>query len=107
MIGVGRGQELILADVDKLVGELVRAKLASHGHVVGVVTNDADALKAIWAKRPQLVILDCNMPEVSGIGLLRELKKAPELYEIPVLMLTGRGDRRTKISRCTKAPTII
>ena len=84
---------IILADDDELIGELVRSTLGSAGYVVGVVANGADALRAIRAKRPQLVILDCNMPELSGISVLRELRKAPELYQIPVLMLTGRRAR--------------
>ena len=81
---------IILADDDELIGGIVREKLASRGHIVGVVTNGADALKAVWAKRPQLVILDCNMPEPSGINVLREIRKSLDLYETPVLMLTGR-----------------
>jgi DNA-binding response OmpR family regulator len=37
-----------------------------------------------------LVILDCNMPELSGVNVVRELRKSMDFAELPVLMLTGR-----------------
>lgn len=84
---------IIMADDDEIVGELVCDALIASGHGVGLLTNGADALRTIKAKRPDLVILDCNMPEMSGILVLREMRNSPELCEIPVLMLTGRSGK--------------
>lgn len=81
---------IILADDDELVTEIASAALRGAGHVVGVVHNGGDAWKAIVAKRPDLVILDCNMPEASGLLVLREMRNRMDLADTPVMILTGR-----------------
>lgn len=85
---------IIIADDDDIVSELLRDTLTDAGHIVGVLANGADALKAVRIKKPDLVILDCNMPEMSGLLVLREIRTAPALYATPVLVLTGRQSPR-------------
>ncbi|MBC2777504.1 response regulator [Parasphingopyxis marina] len=81
---------IIYAEDDDLIVDIVRDVLQKDGHVVGVVTDGESALKAIRLKRPDLVILDCNMPEMTGIEVLSRMRVDPALCDIPVLMLTGR-----------------
>jgi DNA-binding response OmpR family regulator len=85
---------IILADDDEIVGEVARDALIDAGHAVGVLSDGKEALRTIRAKRPDLVILDCNMPEMGGILVLREMRNAPELCDIPVLILTGRQSQQ-------------
>jgi DNA-binding response OmpR family regulator len=85
---------IIIAEDDDLVRDIVRGALAKEGHVVGAVDNGADALRAIQLKQPDLVILDCMMPEMNGLIVLREIRTSPTLYDIPVLILTGRQGAR-------------
>lgn len=85
---------IIIAEDDEIVSEVVREALTKAGHVVGVVDNGADAVKAIKVKQPDLVILDCNMPELSGLMVLREIRTALAVYDTPVLVLTGRQSAR-------------
>jgi DNA-binding response OmpR family regulator len=81
---------IIIADDDPLVGEIARDALIAAGHGAGLVPNGADALAVIKARRPDLVILDCNMPEVSGVNVVRELRKLIDFCDLPILMLTAR-----------------
>ncbi|MBW6531508.1 response regulator transcription factor [Sphingomonas citri] len=81
---------IIVADDDDIWGELVCDALRAAGHTAGALTDSRDALRAIKARRPDLVVLDCSMPELSGVLLLQELRKSPQLFDLPVLMLTGR-----------------
>ena len=81
---------IIIADDDELVTDIAREALQEAGHTVGVVANGADAWQAILQKRPDLVILDCNMPEAGGILVLRQMRNRIDLASMPVLMLTGR-----------------
>ena len=81
---------IIYAEDDELMGEIVRSTLAKDGHVVGVVADGNAALRAIALKMPDLVILDCSMPKLSGIQVLERMRLNQALYDMPVLMLTGR-----------------
>ena len=81
---------IILADDDEIVAELVSEALIGAGHAVGWLIDGKSALDLIRRRPPDLVILDCNMPEMSGIQVLREMRQSPKLCDLPVLMLTGR-----------------
>lgn len=81
---------IILADDDELVATLVYDAFIAAGHAVGWLKDGRSALNIVKQRRPDLLILDCNMPEMSGILVLRELRKSSELFDLPVLMLTGR-----------------
>jgi DNA-binding response OmpR family regulator len=85
---------IIMAEDDEIVSQVAHDALTQAGHVVGIVDNGADALRAIQLKKPDLVILDCNMPELNGILVLREMRKSMDLYTTPVLVLTGRASSR-------------
>lgn len=85
---------IILAEDDEIVAELVRDVLMGAGHGVGVLPTGAQALAVIRSRMPDLVILDCNMPEMSGLLVLREMRNSPKLAGIPVLMLTGRRSEK-------------
>ena len=91
---------IIIADDDDLVSEIARDALIAAGHGVGLLNNGADALATIRYKKPDVVILDCNMPELSGLLVLREMRNRLELCQIPVLILTGRqSDRDVELAR--------
>jgi len=56
--------------------------------------------EGIGAGRTNPVILDCNMPELSGVLLVQELRKSSDYADLPVTMLTGRrGDRDEDLAR--------
>lgn len=85
---------IIYAEDDEIMGQVVRETLAEAGHVVGVVEDGMSALKAINLKMPELVILDCTIPEMSGIEVLRAIRLSHQFYHTPVLMLTARNSDR-------------
>lgn len=85
---------IIMAEDDEIVGEVASEALIGAGHAVGLLNNGADALRVIRQRRPDLVILDCNMPEISGVLVLRKMRDMPELADMPVMMLTGRQSAR-------------
>lgn len=91
---------IVLADDDELVAGIVQDVLGAAGHAVGWLANGKAALDLVRRRPPHLLILDCNMPELSGIQLLRILRGSPALYELPVLMLTARqSDEDERIAR--------
>lgn len=81
---------IIYAEDDELVAELVQATLIDAGHAVGVVKNGREALAVVQQRRPDLLILDISMPEMTGSQVLDQVRLDPRLYDLPVLMLTAR-----------------
>ena len=91
---------IIIADDDEIVGEIARDALIAAGHGAGLVLDGDNALKIIKARKPDLVILDCNMPGLAGVLLVQELRKSQEFANLPVMMLTGRqGQRDEELAR--------
>lgn len=91
---------IIIADDDEIVGELVCNALIDAGHSAGLLTNGRDALRFIRARAPDLAILDCNMPELGGLIVLRAMRQSPAQCHTPVMILTGRcGDKDVELAR--------
>lgn len=81
---------IIIADDDELTLDLVSAALEGRGHIVGRLTDGSRVKAVVELKRPDLVILDCLMPEVGGMDALRAIRTSATPHT-PVLMLTARG----------------
>lgn len=87
---------IIYAEDDPIVGKLVLDTLMDEGHAIGIVEDGKTALAVIKNKIPDLIILDCSMPEMGGVEVLRKIRLSLELCHIPVLMLTGRSGETDK-----------
>lgn len=81
---------ILIADDDDLVVDLARAALEERGHIVGALPNGSKVNAVVRLKEPDLVILDCAMPELSGIEALRQLRTSQCGCSTPILMLTAR-----------------
>ena len=69
--------------------------LAAHGHEPEAVTDSRNALDAARAFDPDLVITDIQLPHVSGLDLIRLIRKDEELAKVPIMAVTAysaRGD---------------
>ena len=82
--------EILVADDDPILVEILKFRLEGAGHSVTVASNGEEALAAVREKRPDLIVLDSMMPVLSGPEVLAELKADAELSSIPVVMLTAR-----------------
>lgn len=85
---------IVLADDDEMVRDIVSSVLGDHGHIVGAVENGAEAVRVAAFKQPELLILDCAMPVMSGVEALRQIRSSPLTGSMPVLMLTARESER-------------
>jgi DNA-binding response OmpR family regulator len=79
---------IIIVEDDINLANIYKQKLAEGGHAVTVVP-DSEAVKQILATKPNLVLLDILMPNVSGLDILREVKADPMGSAIPVILLTN------------------
>jgi len=80
---------IMIVDDDEIVAELASEVLIADGHACGWVTDAAAAEKLLSWRRPDLMLLDDNMPGESGTTLLRRLRLSPEFYDLPVIMFTA------------------
>ena len=86
------GRVLLIEDEPNII-EAIRFILSRDGWRVDTHSDGATALDAIGKRRPDVVILDVMLPNRSGFDILRDLRDDPETQDLPVLMLTARGQR--------------
>lgn len=81
---------VLVCDDEEPLRALVRASLAGEGYEVAEAADGDEALALARRRRPDLILLDMMMPRRSGVDVLAELKRDPELAGTPVVMLTAR-----------------
>lgn len=85
---------ILIADDDELIAEIASQVLIDAGHACGWVTNADDVWTLLRRRRPDLLLLDHDMPGTSGITLLRKLRQSEQFYDLPVVMFTAmRGEQ--------------
>lgn len=79
---------------------LIRRVLMADGYAVIEATNANDAIKMIETEKPDLILMDINMPEVDGYTLTARIKSTPGMSTIPIVAVTAnvmRGDREKSL----------
>jgi pilus assembly protein CpaE len=84
------GERILFVDDEEQIRKLLSTWLARHGYEVTVARDGWEALKAIRAKAPDLVITDVNMPNMNGLELTRRMRADHRTARIPVIMLSAR-----------------
>ncbi len=90
--------KVLIVDDEPPIREMVRMALELEGYQCYEAGSANEALPIIVDERPDLVILDWMMPEVSGLELLRRVKRDEQINEIPVIMLTAKTDEQNTVS---------
>ena len=85
---------MLVIDDDGDIRNLVRTLLERTGATVRDAPNGKEGLREFHAWRPDLVVLDVNMPELDGWNVLERIR---DMSEVPVLMLTARGDELERV----------
>ncbi|MDI9887217.1 response regulator transcription factor [Streptomyces sp. HNM0645] len=90
------GGRILVVDDEPAVRDALQRSLAFEGYATEVAVDGADALAKVESYRPDLVVLDIQMPRMDGLTAARRLRSAGST--LPILMLTARdtvGDRVT------------
>ena len=88
---------ILLVEDEKSIITLIKYNLEKEGFKVFCSETGEDAFKVIKEKTPDLVILDWMLPDTSGIDVCRKIKIDKKLKNIPVLILTAKGEPDDKI----------
>jgi DNA-binding response OmpR family regulator len=85
---------ILVVDDDDDIRVLVRTLLERTGATVHDAANGREGLREFHAWRPDLVVLDVNMPELDGWGVLERIR---DMSDVPVIMLTARSDELERV----------
>ncbi len=79
------------------LADLVALNLREAGHDVSIAYNGANALAEVSRRRPDLILLDVMLPDISGFEVCRRLRRSSETSRIPVIMLTAKAEEVDRI----------
>ena len=83
---------ILIADDDPMILRLLEASLRATDHEITTMADGREVLEALGKTRPDIVILDSMMPDVSGLEVLQSLKADDASKEIPVILMTARAE---------------
>jgi len=86
---------ILIVDDDKDMGLILKGVLSQEGYQVQIALTGKKALSMVKDKPPHLAILDLVLPDIDGIGLLKEMRKIDK--NLPVIMLTGHETVRSAV----------
>ncbi|MBK5230058.1 MAG: response regulator transcription factor [Thermoleophilia bacterium] len=88
-------ERILIIDDEPSVHEIVRAYLERDGFIVYGATNGDDGLELVATKRPDLVVLDLMLPDVSGEQICHQLR---DRSDVAILMLTAKSSEEERVA---------
>ncbi|MBU1202880.1 response regulator [Patescibacteria group bacterium] len=92
-------KKVLIVEDDEFLLQMYATKLDLEGFKVLEATNGLQGLKVAQREKPSLILLDLNLPELSGFEVLSQLKRDDETKNIRVLILTNYS-QKDNIDRC-------
>ncbi len=86
-----------MVDDEKNIVELVKYNLEREGYEVLAAYDGLEAIKTALAHKPDLIVLDIMLPLLDGLEVCRKLRQHEETRNIPVIMLSARGEELDRI----------
>ena len=93
-----RRAKILLIDDDPDFVEATKAVLESRPYEVIAALGGEEGLKKAREEKPDLVLLDIIMPDIDGFQVCQQLKKDPQLSQIPVIMITSFSEKYRETS---------
>ncbi|MGL4730462.1 MAG: response regulator transcription factor [Clostridium sp.] len=90
-------KRILVVDDEEHIVELIKFNLEKEGCNVTTANNGTEALKIAKEKQPDLILLDLMLPGIDGLEVCRRVRKDGEISEIPIIMITAKGEEIDKI----------
>ena len=88
---------VLVVEDERDIAALVSYHLTREGYRVRTAEGGTEALDVVAADRPDLVLLDLMLPGFSGYDVLADLRRRPELAEVPIIVLSARRDEADRV----------
>jgi two-component system phosphate regulon response regulator PhoB len=88
---------ILVVDDEPDISALLAYHLARESYRVRTANSGSEAMRAIAAESPDLIILDLMLPGVSGMEVLGEIRRRPELEHVAVILLTARREEQDRL----------
>jgi two-component system phosphate regulon response regulator PhoB len=92
------GKQILLVEDEKPIRDMIAFGLRRAGFEVAEAEDCAQARAKIADNRPDLLLVDWMLPDMSGLELTRQLKRDKDTQEVPIIMLTARADESDKVT---------
>ncbi len=86
---------ILVVDDEPQIRRVLRSTLSTRGYVITEAKTGEEALETLRKDRPDLILLDVNMPGMGGIETCREIRRG---FDAPIIMLTVRNAERDKVA---------
>jgi CheY-like chemotaxis protein len=98
-------KKILLIEDEEIMIELLQKKLINEGYDVSVARDGEEGLKKAREVRPDIVLSDIVMPKKGGFEVIEEIKKDPDLKNIPIIVISNSGqpveiDRAQRLGAC-------
>ena len=97
MASASKAPNVLVVEDEKEIVTLLRYNLEKEGYDVNEANDGEEAMMMASEKQPDLVLLDWMLPQLSGIEVCRQLRSRPETRNVPIIMLTARGEEADRI----------
>ena len=88
---------ILIVEDEAALSTLLAYNLEKEGFTVRVAADGEQAIEALAEEQPDLVLLDWMLPHLSGIEICRRIRRDPATRELPVIMLTAKGEEADRI----------
>ena len=88
---------VLIVEDEKALAEILEYNFKKEGYVVDTASDGEIALDKIIFKAPDLIILDWMLPKLSGIEICRKVRSNKKIKNIPIIMLTARGEEEDRL----------
>ncbi|MEL6527330.1 MAG: response regulator, partial [Chloroflexota bacterium] len=94
---MSKGSILVVED-DFDISNMLKIYFSGQGYAVEVAGKGGDAISSTRKQLPNLIVLDINLPDMSGYDVCRELRTTTRTKHIPIIFLTQKDERSDKIT---------
>ncbi len=90
-----KAANILVVDDEPQIRRVMRSTLSAQGYIITEAKSGEEAIESVRKERPDVVLLDMNMPGIGGIEACREIRRASDA---PIIMLTVRNAERDKVA---------